>query len=229
MGRLYSFFSLRYAADIKLPTVPEWSEPKVDQARMQHYLACRGFTTLAVPSEAVLALMRKTHLVITDTPNQADWLMSIISKHPRTPTPQEGHEGEGVVDLREASCNVGGIARRKRRRAPYRFYPNSTKQVVGEGCSVKHAQMILGRAISEVRYQIGKVLEIACLVTNMRRPVNKNGNLPEYVDISRHGFKRRETVMSEMILDSLFLITVANIAEQRKVVHDFMAAVVAGF
>ncbi|VFR14863.1 hypothetical protein SPFM20_00187 [Salmonella phage SPFM20] len=35
--------------------------------------------------------------------------------------------------------------------------------------------------------------------------------------------------MSEMILDSLFLITVYPLAEQRKVVHDFMAAVVAGF
>ncbi|VFR13220.1 hypothetical protein SPFM12_00190 [Salmonella phage SPFM12] len=196
---------------------------------MQHYLACRGFTTLAVPSEYAVALMRKTHLVITDTPNQAARIMSIISKHPRTPTPQEGQAVQGVVDLREASCNVGGIARDWCRRAPYRFYPNSTKQVVGEGGSVKHAQMILGRAISEVRRKLGKVLEIACLVTNMRRPVEGYGNLPEYVDISRHGFKRRYQMMSEMILDSLFLITVANINKKRKVVHDFMAAVVAGF
>ncbi|VFR14861.1 hypothetical protein SPFM20_00186 [Salmonella phage SPFM20] len=187
MGRLYSFLPSEYAADIKLPTVPEWSEPKNQAARMQHYLACRGFTTLAVEGQAVLALMRKTHLVITDTPIARDWLMSIISKHPRTPTPQVVGEGEGVVDLREASCNVGGEVRRKRRRAPYRFYPNSTKHRPVEGCSVKHAQMILGRAISKRRYQIGKVLEIACLVTNMRANINKNGNLPEYVDISRHG------------------------------------------
>ncbi|VFR10929.1 hypothetical protein SPFM15_00184 [Salmonella phage SPFM15] len=184
MGRLTLAVPSEYAADIKLPTVPEWTDTPNQAARMQHYLACRGFTPTPQEGQAVLALMRKTHLVINVGGIARDWLMSIISKHPRTSTKQVVGEGEGVVDLREASCRAISEVRRKRRRAPYRFYPNTNMRRPVEGCSVKHAQMILGRHGFKRRYQIGKVLEIACLVLITVANINKNGNLPEYVDIS---------------------------------------------
>ncbi|VFR12118.1 hypothetical protein SPFM9_00189 [Salmonella phage SPFM9] len=89
--------------------------------------------------------------MITDTPNQAARMQHYLGKHPRTPTPQEGQAVLALMRMREASCNVGGIARDWLMSIINRFYPNSTKQVVGEGEGVVDSQMILGRAISEVR------------------------------------------------------------------------------
>ncbi|VFR12119.1 hypothetical protein SPFM9_00190 [Salmonella phage SPFM9] len=63
----------------------------------------------------------------------------------------------------------------------------------------------------------------------MRRPVEGCSVKHEYVDISRHGFKRRYQIGKVLVLDSLFLITVANINKNGNLPDDFMAAVVAGF
>ncbi|VFR12558.1 hypothetical protein SPFM10_00187 [Salmonella phage SPFM10] len=167
--------------------------------------------------------------MITDTPNQAARMQHYLACRPRTPTPQEGQAVLALMRKTQASCNVGGIARDWLMSIISKHYPNSTKQVVGEGEGVVDLREILGRAISEVRRKRRRAPYRFCLVTNMRRPVEGCSVKHAQIDISRHGFKRRYQIGKVLEIASLFLITVANINKNGNLPEYVMAAVVAGF